>query len=467
MIHIYRATCYPDRDFFTFQATEDTFRQFRFRFPVKVTDAKRGFEGGYFTYLRGNYREIFFDLIKSYFRENYTPPELKISAFRAIAPLSALWPVPIWERKVTDAIKSAFTEQGYTANEDEFSESVKVVPDKPSFSQENVQIYWGISFEVQVPEDRYSLLWCKERFWLFMDGRPASLEQVAQVYGEGSTITQAIRHFTARNAEEQFDFLNRFVNRIPPLASCDGIAFEQEPVTPQRIGLETWFWLHDSDAYFETSNDLQTILAQAMLEEGSGFYSQPDDIQVIILLPIPESSQIIPKVDWEHVITRAEEFLDQTLPDVDVPINTMRYPVEGDLNQVIQEVETIVQSHLDRRVLCLIATPGPEARFSANLKLQAAEKQSFQLNRRLRDLFKWGYTVTADWGKLREAHDMPFIIHSALMGGLYRLNAQPWKLSNLPFESEPVEASYFLGLVGDTEARTVSGVLLDYQGTLA
>ena len=116
MIHIYRATRYPDRDFFTFQATDDTYQQFRFRFPVKVTEAKRGFEGGYFTYLRDNYRTTFFDLIKSYLRENYVPPELRLSAFRTDEPLTDLWPSPMWQQKVTDAVKAVFAEQGYAVN---------------------------------------------------------------------------------------------------------------------------------------------------------------------------------------------------------------------------------------------------------------------------------------------------------------------------------------------------------------
>ena len=466
MIHIYRATRYPDRDFFTFQATEDTIREFDFRFPVKVTESKRGFEGGYFTWLRDDYRGTFFDLIKAYLRQNYIPPELRLSAFRVITPLSGLWPSSIWQQKVTDGIKAAFTEQGYTVNEDEFSGSVEVVPKKPSFNRENVQIYRCVGFQVQVPEDRYPLLWCQEQFRLFMDGKPASLRQIAQAHGEGSAIMQAVRHFTTRNAEEQFNFLKRFINHVPPLASCEGITFEQEPVTPQQIGLETWFWLHDSEAYFEASNGLQTILAQAMLEEGSGFYAQPDDIQVIILLPIPDSSPVIPKVEWEQVIERAEGFLAQTLPDVELPVSTVEYPVDGDLNQTIQEVEAIVQSDPDRRVLCLMATPGPEARSSTDPKLRAAEKQSFQLNKRLRDLFRGGYTVTVDWDKLQEMSDMPFIVNNALMGGLYRLNAQPWRLCNLPFGSGSIEATYFLGLVSDVETTIVSGVLFDYQGTL-
>ena len=466
MIYIYRATRYPDRDFFTFQATEDTIKQFRFRFPVRVTEAKRGFEGGFFTWLRDDYRETFFDLIKSYLCENYTPPELRLSAFRTTAPLSDLWPESMWQQKVTDAIKSAFVEQGYTIDEDKFSELVQVIPDEPSFSQKDVQIYRCVSFKIQVPEDLYPLLWCQERFRLFMDGRPVSLKQIAETYSEDAAITQAVRHFTTRNAEEQFHLLKRFASHIPPLASCNGITFEQEPVTPQRVGLETWFWLHDSDAYFETSNGLQTILAQAMLEEGSGFYFQPNDIQAVILLPDPGSSPILPNVNWEQVVTRAEKFLEQTLPDVDIPINTVKYPVEGDLGQVTREVETIVQSHSDRRVLCLMATPSPEARFSMDSKLQAAEKQSFQLNKSLRDSFRGGYTVTVDWNNLVKTGDVPFVVNNALMGGIYRLNAQPWVLANLPFESEPVEAIYFLGLVGDAKVHTLSGALFDYQSTL-
>ena len=196
-----------------------------------------------------------------------------------------------------------------------------------------------------------------------------------------------------------------------------------------------------------------------MLEEGSGFYSQPDDIQLIILLPIPDSSPVVPNVDWEQVVIKAEQFLAQTLPDVEVPISTVQYPVEGDLGQTVQSVAAIMQSTSDRRVLCLMATPSPDARFSADPQLQAAEEQSFQLNKRLRDSFRGGYAVTLDWNNLQEASDLPFIINNALLGGLFRLNAQPWKLCNLPFESEPIEGNYFLGLVGDVEASTVLSLI--------
>lgn len=466
MIHIYRATRYPDRDFFTFQATDDTYQQFRFRFPVKVTEAKRGFEGGYFTYLRDDYRTTFFDLIKSYLRENYVPPELRLSAFRTDEPLSDLWPSPMWQQKVTDAVKAVFAEQGYAVNDDEFSEWVEVMPNRPSFSRDNVEIYWGVSFKVEVQEDRHALLWCKEQFGLFMDGKPTSLRQILQVHGEESTITQAIRHFTARSAEEQFGFLKHFVTHIPPLGSCGGVAFEREAITPQQIGMETWFWLHDSETHFETSNGLQTSLAQAILEEGSGFYSQPDDIQVIILLPVSDSSSVIPKIDWDQANTEAREFLKQVLPDVATPVNTIMYPIAGNLEGVIKEVQSVVQSHLDRRVLCLMVIPSPDARYSTDPILRSAEEQAFRLNKELRDLCRRGYATTVSWDKLLVTHDVPFIIHSALMGGLYRLNAEPWKLSNLPFETKPIEAVYFLGLVGEPESGLVSGVLFDYQGSL-
>jgi len=465
VIHIYHVTRYPDHDKFIFQATEDTIKQFRFRFPVRVQAAKRGFEGGYFTFLRGSYRETFFNLIKSYLRANYSPPELRLSAFRTSTPLSSLWPVPIWQQKVVDAIRGVFVEKGYRVNQDEFSESVEVIPDKPSLSVQNVQIYYGISFSVEVPDDRCPILWCLPQFRVFMDGKPANPGEIAKAHGEGSPVTQAVRHFTMRNANEQFDILKRFVCHIPPLASCEGISFGPEPIDPQQIGFSTWFWLHDSDACFEVSNGLRTTLAQALLTEGSGFYTQPDDIQVIVLLPTPDNSPAIPLVDWEQVVTTVNTFLAQTLPDVETPISIINYPLQGDLGTVVREVETTVNSFPNRRVLCLMVTPGPEARFSKSSQVREAEAQSFRLNKKLRPMFKRGYTATVDWDKL-EDKDLPYVIHNSLLGSLYRLNAQPWLLSNLPFQVEHPETVYFLGLVGDAVECKIAGTLFDHQGSL-
>lgn len=466
MIHIYRATRYPDHDNFIFQATEDAEKQFRHRFPVKVQEAKQGFEGGLFTYLRDSYRDTFFDIIKLYLRTNYSPPELRLSAFRSVAPLSSLWPIPMWQKQVVDAIRGTFAAKGYKVNENAFSGLVEVIPDKPSFSTENVQIYYGIGFDVKISDDRYAVLRCQPQFKFFMDGKQTNFHEIAKAHSEGSPVTQAVRHFVTRSADDQFDLLQRFVSHISSLPSCEGMTFNQEPVTPQQIGCSTWFWLHDSDACFEVSNGFQTILAQALLTEGAGFYAQPDDIQMIILLPTPDNNPVIPKIDWEQVIAIANAFLAQTLPDVEIPVTVIDYPLEGDFNSVIQKVETAVREFPDRRVLGLMITPGPEARFSSSPQVKAAEAQSFQLNKELRPLFKGGYTATIDWDKLQIIQDIPYIVRNSLLGSLYRLNAQPWLLSNLSFQPEQAETAYFLGLVGNSETFTIAATLFDYQGSL-
>jgi len=109
MIRIYRPTRYPDRDYFIFQASPETLAKFRSSFPLQVRSTRRGFEQGYFCWLRDVYRDRYFDAVREFFRKHYSPPEIKLSIFRSTTPLSARWPLPFWERKVTGAIQQKAT----------------------------------------------------------------------------------------------------------------------------------------------------------------------------------------------------------------------------------------------------------------------------------------------------------------------------------------------------------------------
>lgn len=467
MIHIYRMTRYADVDQILFQASEETYQEFRRRFPVSIRPAKKGFEGGYHTFLREEYRNHFFDPIKAYFREKYVLPKVQLSAFRGTQCLSDRWSAQVWQDKVSEAIQTYFMKEGFSVQTDKNAGLVEVIPQKVSLTQENVEVYWSVAYRIQMLENRRPLLWCHDRFRLLLDGKAASLEQIAKAHGEGSSVLLKIRQFTTRSAEEQFGVLQRFARRIPALSACEDLCFETEPIAAQELGMDTWFWLHDSNACFELSNGLQTNLAQAMLGEGCGLYTQPDDLQVILLMPDPDSSQVVPLIDWEKVVSDVEHFLKQTMPDVKVPFIVLNYPMVGDFDTCLKNFQQATQSNSERRVLCLMVTPGPEFRFSSNVDQIAAEQQSFHINRALKEHTRGGFTATVDWNKLQDSKDRPYTLHNAIFSSLYRLNATPWKIANLTYDVKPRESNYFLGIYGGiADLRSMAATLIDYEGGL-
>ena len=449
MVHIYRLTRYADRDFLIFQASPEIKERLRNTFSLTVKPTKKGFEPGYFCWLRNEYRG-YFNLIKRFFSQNYSPPEVRLSVFRSNGSLSDRWPPQFWQQKVTSSIKSAFSGNGYKIREDRLSGWVEVIPDKPVFSKGNLEIYWGAAFRVQVPEDRFPLLFCEERFWFFREGKPVGLAELAQEHGEGSDLLKSVRSLTTRNTEEHFDLLCRFVKRIPPLADCERISFNPEPVRPEDIGFETWFWLHEFETSLETGNGLRTILGQALL--GSGLYFQPDDIQVVLLVPLSGTSPAIPNINWQQIGQVAEMFLSKALPNVNVPFCMLEYPLDDHPADFLEKLEAIKQSQPNRRFLVLMITPGSEDRYSDDPEKQSAESRSYQLGTRVREMCKGGYVATVDWNRLINPKDLKYIVQNAIFGGLYRLHAQPWKLVDLPFGDSPSEATYFLGLASDPKA---------------
>jgi hypothetical protein len=489
MVHIYRLTRYADRDFLIFQASPEIEERLRNTFSLTVKPTKKGFEPGYFCWLRNEYRG-YFNLIKRFFSQNYSPPEVRLSVFRSNGSLSDRWPPQFWQQKVTSSIKSAFSGNGYKIREDRLSGWVEVIPDKPVFSKGNLEIYWGAAFRVQVPEDRFPLLFCEERFWFFREGKPVGLAELAQEHGEGSDLLKSVRSLTTRNTEEHFDLLCRFVKRIPPLADCERISFNPEPVRPEDIGFETWFWLHEFETSLETGNGLRTILGQALLgsglyfqpdgaagaskprqvrEEllkGSGLYFQPDDIQVVLLVPLSGTSPAIPNINWQQIGQVAEMFLSKALPNVNVPFCMLEYPLDDHPADFLEKLEAIKQSQPNRRFLVLMITPGSEDRYSDDPEKQSAESRSYQLGTRVREMCKGGYVATVDWNRLINPKDLKYIVQNAIFGGLYRLHAQPWKLVDLPFGDSPSEATYFLGLASDPKAFALAGVLIDCHGVL-
>ena len=468
MINIYRSVRYSDSDTFIFQGDAEDIQAIKtlVNSPFRVYPTQKGFETGNFMYLRFDYRERFFEAIKSYLRENYTPPEIRLSAFKADKKLSPIWTTEIWKQKVSDAIKGRFQSRGYSVRDNIYSGMVEVLPEQPKLTVGEVDVFQGFQFSVSMGEDFTPTLWASENFWLYSNSQPVNFTKISQLYGDASNIVQEIRQFTAQSSEEQFEFLTKTIKWIQNLAACEDIRFVDKPLAAAEMGLTTWFWLHDSDTTFEGASGFQTTLAQSLFEKGDGFLNQPDDIVMIFLLPEPNTSPIIPLVNWDQVVATAKSFASAALSKVELPFQVVKYPVSGDLNGCVNAVKAYVQSHEGKRVLCFMAALGSNAKNSTNEEVISADRQTAYLSRSLRDLFRGGYTETLDWNNLIDPKISKFIIDNAVMAGLYRLTAQPWRLNDLPFDFTTPENTYFLGLAGNIERESIATVLVDYSGML-
>ena len=467
MVNIYRPVRYPDRDTFVFQISDDELKEFHEQFRVRVIEAKRGFEGGYYVGLRYDYREKYYDAIVDFFRQHYVPPKIQLSVFRANRSLSNAWETEVWQEKVKDAIKGAMRSQGYSIQERPFGGAVDVVPPKPSLEVENVKVYWGIQYRVVVYKDLTPQLWTSTNYWFFLDDVPKNLREITKVFGEYSDVIKQVRGFVTKNSEQLFTLLKRFVKRIGSLDACEGIHFIERPLSADELGMETWFWIHDSEVSFKGSGKYQTTVPQFLVDQETGFYKQIDNAMVVVMLPDPDSSSLIPKIDWDGLVERIKKIVFDFMPDVSVPVYPVSFAVGQDLTDLTDQLKSIIDVNLDRRVLCLLPTPGAQAQKSSDQELVIASQFFNRLNKEIRKIYRNSYTVSLDWaGLTQDSREAGYILENALLAGFYRLGAQPWLIQNMPVEEVEAPNNYFLGLSGTEKdvVPVVAGVLFDSEG---
>lgn len=468
MINLYRPARYPDRDTFLVQAEDKDLHEFRSKFfPIRAEPTKKeGFEREHYIFLRYENRELF-ESIRSFFRENFSAPSIQVSVFRSTHELSTTWKANVWEGKVTDAIKSVFQRQGYGVQDNVYSKMVEVLPAQATFQADEISVFWGCQFWVQVNKDCFVDLWASGNFWFYIDDQPTNFMKIAQKLGDASETIQKIQNFTRRSSEEQFTFLERFISHIGALQACEGIQFRSSPLTANELNMDTWFWLHDSAAAFCGAGDYPSTFTQSLLEPGGGFYHQPDDLGVLVLLPEVGTSSIIPSINWDTDVAEASHtFITRSMSKVSIPFDVIRYPVAGALDGVLDAVRAFVNQHASRRVFCLLPTPGADARRSTNEQIVAASQQTHNLERELRNIFIKGFTETLDWNNLADPKARQFILENAIMTGLYRFGALPWRLTGLSFDGEPADNSYFLGVAGSPESGAIAGVVIDSSAKL-
>jgi len=470
MINIYRPTRFPDRDAIIFQADTESVQKFNNTFfPVKAQPTKvDGIEGGYYAFLRYQYREEFFESIMMFLRTHYATPVIQVSAYRSDQPLPKTWKADVWKKKISDSIKNSFQKKGFSVRENEYSKVIEVLPEKPNIEKDGLEVFWGCQFWVEVNEDFFADIWASGNFWFYQNEQSTNFEKMALSFGDSSQIIKEIRGFTARSSEEQFAFLQRFIARIGKLEDCEGIQFQPSALTTSELGMETWFWLHDSDTALKGASEYPSIFTQSLLDVNGGFYHQPDDIAVLVLIPEAGTSSAIPVINWEvDFAEKIKGFIERVMPQVKVPFQVIKYPVTGSLDGAIGAVQAFATSQANRRILCFLPTPGSTARNSLDEQVIAADQQTFKLERdHLRPIFNKGFTETLDWNNLADSYSGQYVIDNAVMTGLYRFGALPWILTNLPFEGKPTEPTYFLGMEGNLKRGTVAAVIIDAGGKL-
>lgn len=456
MLNIYRLTRYPDHDYIIFQADNDFKEEFRKRFRVKITRAKRGFENSWFTFLRDDYRNLF-DLIKEYFKENYSPPELLLSCYKANRPLSDTWPADIWQKKVEEAISSEFSRAGYFTQSDKYSGMVTVTPPEPNLKLDNIDIYWSVKYRVEINPDQYPYLWCIDCFKFFMEDRPTNLETIARVYGQDSDIIRDVKSYTTRNAKDEFSKFKGFVKTIPQLEQCENIKFDNKPEIPESLGFKTWYWNHDSSAYFEASKGLKTNLTQVILDEECGFYHQPDDISVIVLTPKSEEILQIPQIDWQQVGKDIKSFLNRIINNVNVPFIHEEYCLHDDIITLIKRLKIFISQNDNTRLLCILFAPPSDLSQRTTEISNSIEDKTKEIYKEIKNLSRGGYIETIDWGNMKSEKDSIFIINNTVFSGLIKMGAIPWIIKDLPFENIHNSENYFLGLSVNNSSEIFAG----------
>lgn len=475
MINIYRPVRYSESDTFIFQGDDKHIREIKslVNSPLSISSTKSGSETGYFLALRidprngTDYRQLYFEPIKNYLRSNYVPVEIHLSAFKGDKSLSQIWEPKLWASKVEDAIKGFFQSKGFFVRDNQYAKVVDVQFEKSEFQDGDLELFRGYKFWVTVGDDYYPILWMTKQYWLYLDGQPVGPTRIIKDFGDRKDIGAKIRECLVQSSEEQFDFLQKAVRGIPALAVCEDIRFNGQAVKAADMGYETWFWPHDSNVLFQAEGEYQTILNQSLfLRGGKGFLKKLSDILIVVLLPEPNSSPVIPSINWDLIAGYVKKFTTLVMPEIDIPFQVIKYPVNGSFVGCLEAVKAFVQVHQNRQVLCIMPIPEKNAYQNIDENIIAADQQTSRLNKAVRDIFRNGYVETLDWNGLADSESRNYILENALMGGFYRLGAQPWELVNMPFELAPPDANCFMGLTGDIDRNVVSATLFDSSGKL-
>jgi len=471
MIKIYRLTHYPDHDNIIFQADQDSYDSFRKMFPLRISPTQSGFEKGYYSFLRdhpyGSYRHLF-DKIDTFFHDNFSVPEIRLSCYQGKKRLSEQWQPNVWKQKIESAVFNAFESKGYNVDKGGEHEPglYWITSPRAAFQQENVHIYRRVGCNVFVMRNRLPILICQTGSRYLLNGLPASLDEILRLNGGDSKLTKLIHEFSLNTAEDDFRLMRQFISQIPPLTACEDLTFSPEPLRPQEFNnMETCFWLHENKTYLEMAHGFHTNLTTTVIEPGAGFYMQPSDLQFLLLLP-EISGASVPQIEWDHVAKEIQLFLPRALPSLKIEYSKMTYPLSGETDGFSQWLETFKDNNPDKRCLTLMVIPEEMGRQKNAEEIVAINQRSDMIQRNIRGALRGGFVSTITWDNLMLTRNIQTIVETALMKGLYRLGAIPWKLMEMPIEGQPTHRVFFIGLAGNLDKCTIGAALFDLSGQL-
>lgn len=463
IIGIYRMTRYPDHDKIIFQGNDDAVNLFRKTFPLRVDTAKKGYEGGYQTWLRDEAREGLYGHVKRFFRQHYRPPEVKVGMFIGSKPLSNTWSNRTWIGKVTDSIKAAFTD---FVIEDDMDGWTEIYIREPIFSQKGVSIYRGIRFRIEINDELYPVLFCDVKHKFHLNDQPAGMQDISRRLGNSESLMTQIRSKTTRSSDSHFSTYQWFVQKIGILSGCDDMEFRVEPFTARELKYETWFWLHDTDTQIEIANNIHTNLSQVLLSDGGGFYQQPNDIQILLLLPDESSSPVVPKGNWLHIREIVDDYIYHALPQVDKPFAVVHYSLDPNQNAFADEIKAFVDKYPGRRLLTLMFGSEKSTHTSRTEAEAIVEQRSWSVQKAVRDFARGGYVITIGWDSILHSLELPYHVNNAVTRGLYQMGARPWRLVSPPIENSNPDEVIFIGLAHDMEFEQLAGVAFNADGTI-
>jgi len=183
-------------------------------------------------------------------------------------------------------------------------------------------------------------------------------------------------------------------------------------------------------------------------------------------MPDETSSPVVPQGNWSQVVQLVEDYLQRALPQVDKPFIVIKYSLDPEQNDYLDQVRTFVKEHPTRRLLTLMIIAEKDTCTSPIEAHKAADARSWSVQKAVRGIARGGYVITLGWDCIMKPKELNYFVNSSVTRGLYQVGARPWRLISPPVGSNDLDEVLFVGLAHDTDMSQLVGVAFEADGSI-
>ena len=468
MITLYRFLPNENEILVNIQGDEDDVKALEAIINTRVYLTKRAssYEQEHYCYIRGSSRAENEQKVVDYLQTNYTPPPVELLLFKGKNACPDDRPASYWPAVLAGQIQQFFAQKqqrmigpGRLGYEVFLAEPLETAP--------GLHLYEGITYRISVQPDFIPIVQTDITFRYVLDGETVSRTKVLHRFSGQADILVAVHEQETKTTDDIFELSQRFVRSLDFIG--EQFKFNEQPLTTEELGWQTWLWAHENPLTLEVSEGEQIHVATEMLLSDLGLYHPPDPFQLISIYPEDTDKPRVPAINGRDFVSQVRKVLRETLPGRQVPIDYAGFAL-GEANEAtVEQCKQLNDQHPERKTLYLMIAPPRESRQAHDPDLAAMDTQSFKLMRAVRKLGTMNYLVTLNWDKLLDDYDRTFIIESAVLKGLVVLGATPWRVQNIPFANGNIADNVcFIGLdvKADREPAIVGGAIIDGYGVL-